>query len=162
MLNIVHLEKYQPSSAKFSDWPTKSLNCANLNELLEYEVEMIISNWRKKGRRGRYVVEYLTRFKGYNSNSDEWLNSKQLRNAPKVLKVWHKKRKLTGPQSMWEVAFPFTRFYGIPSKIIFLVYKPKPPPSTSPAPWSNIYFFHLSIIWPILLKQCIHRIHQRY
>ena len=50
MLNIVHLKKYQPSHAKFSNWSTKSLNCANFNQLLEYQVEMIIADWRKKGR----------------------------------------------------------------------------------------------------------------
>ena len=76
---------------------------------------MIISDQRKKGIRGKYVVEYLTWFKGYKANSDEWLNSKQLRNAPEVLEVWHKKQKLTGPQYMWEIAFPLTRFYGISS-----------------------------------------------
>ena len=69
-----------------------------MNELLEYEVEMLIGDQRKKGRRGKYVVEYLTWFKGYKANSDEWLNSKQLRNAPEVLEVWYKKQKLTGPQ----------------------------------------------------------------
>ena len=113
VLNIAHLEKHQPSPAKLGNRPTKSLNCADFDELLEYKVEMIIADQRKRGRKGRYVVEYLARFKGYNANSDEWLNSRQLRNAPKVLEVWHKKWKPPGPQSMWEVAFPFTRFYGI-------------------------------------------------
>ena len=58
----------------------------------EYKVEVIIDDRRKKERKGGYGVEYLTQFKGYNANSDKWLNSKQLRNAAKVLKVWHKKR----------------------------------------------------------------------
>jgi hypothetical protein len=80
--------------------PTKSLNCAAFDELLEYEVEMIIADRRKKSRKGRYVVEYLTRFKGYNANSDKWLNSRQLRNAPKMLEVWHKKQKLLGSHSV--------------------------------------------------------------
>ena len=93
VLNIAHLEKYQPSPAKFSNRPTKSLNCADFDELLEYEVEMIIADRKKKSRKGRYVVEYLTRFKGYNADSDEWLNSRQLRNAPEILEVWHKKWK---------------------------------------------------------------------
>ena len=44
MLNIAHLEKYQPSPVEFSNQPTKSLNCANFDELLEYEVEMIIAD----------------------------------------------------------------------------------------------------------------------
>ena len=100
VLNIVHLEKYQPSPAKFVNQPTKSLNCADFDKLLEYEVEMIIANQRKKGRYGRYVVKYLTRFKGYNANLDEWLNSRQLRNASEVLEVWHKKQKPPGSHSM--------------------------------------------------------------
>ena len=76
--------------------PTKSLNGANFDELPEYEVEMIIADRRKKSRKGRYVMEYLTRFKGYNADLDKWLNSRQLRNAPEILKMWHKKRKLLG------------------------------------------------------------------
>ena len=98
VLNIVHLEKYQPSPAEFSNRPTKSLNCADFNELPEYEVELIIADQRKKSRKGRYVVE--TRFKGYNADSDEWLNSKQLRNAPKIVEMWHKKQKPLGSHSV--------------------------------------------------------------
>jgi hypothetical protein len=44
VLNIAHLERYQPSPAKFGNKPTKSLNRANFNELSEYEVEMIIAD----------------------------------------------------------------------------------------------------------------------
>jgi hypothetical protein len=83
ILNIVHLEQYQPSPAKFVNQPTKSLNHADFDELLEYKVEMIIANRRKKGRKGRYVIEYLTWVKGYNANSDKWLTLKQMRNADK-------------------------------------------------------------------------------
>ena len=126
ILNIAHLEKYQPSPAEFGNWPTKSLNRADFDELLEYKVEVIIADWRKKGRKGRYVVEYLIRFKGYNANSDEWLNSKQLRNAPEVLEVWHKKQKPPGLQSVWEITSPFTRFYGI------LPMSPTSPPKIVP------------------------------
>jgi len=28
------------------------------------------------------IIQYLTRFKGYTADSDEWLTSNQLRNAP--------------------------------------------------------------------------------
>ena len=55
ILNIAHLERYQPSPAEFGNRPTKSLNHANFNKLLEYEVEMIIADRRKKSRKGRYV-----------------------------------------------------------------------------------------------------------
>ena len=96
ILNIAHLEKYQPSPAEFGNQPTKSLSRANFDELPEYEVEMIIADHRKRSRNGRYVMEYLTRFKGYNADSDKWLNSRQLRNAPEILEMWHKKRKPLG------------------------------------------------------------------
>ena len=52
ILNIVHLEKYQPLPAEFGNQPTKSLNHADFDELPEYEVEMIIADRRKKGRKG--------------------------------------------------------------------------------------------------------------
>ena len=100
VLNIAHLEKHQPSPAEFSNQPAKSLNHADFDKLLEYEVEMIIADRKKKSRKGRYVVEYLTRFKGYNADSDKWLKSRQLRNAPEILKVWHKKWKLPGSHSV--------------------------------------------------------------
>ena len=96
VLNIAHLERYQPSPAEFGNRPTKSLNCTDFDELPEYKVEMIIADRRKRSRKGRYVMEYLTRFKGYNADSDEWLNSRQLRNAPEILKMWHKRRKPLG------------------------------------------------------------------
>ena len=95
-MNIAHLERYQLSPAEFGNRPTKSLNRADFDDLLEYKVEMIITDQRKKGRKGRYVMEYLTRFKGYNADSDEWLNSRQLRNAPEILEMWHKKWKPLG------------------------------------------------------------------
>ena len=44
ILNIAHLERYQPSPAKFGNRPTKSLNRTDFDELLEYEVEMIIAD----------------------------------------------------------------------------------------------------------------------
>ena len=59
VLNITHLEKYQPSPTEFGNRPTKSLNHADFDKLPEYEVEMIIANRRKKSRKGRYVMEYL-------------------------------------------------------------------------------------------------------
>ena len=46
VFNIAHLERYQPSPAKFGNRPTKSLNHANFDKLLEYKVEMMIANQR--------------------------------------------------------------------------------------------------------------------
>ena len=91
VLNIAHQERYQPSPAEFGNRPTKSLNCTDFDELPEYKVEMIIADRRKRSRKGRYVMEYLTRFNGYNADLDKWLNSRELRNAPEILEMWHKK-----------------------------------------------------------------------
>jgi hypothetical protein len=71
ILNIAHLEKYQPSPAEFENQPTKSLNRADFDKLLEYEVDKIIAECRKKGKNGRRIIQYLTRFQGYTADSDE-------------------------------------------------------------------------------------------
>ena len=55
--NIIHLEKYQPSPAKFGNGPTKSFNRADFDKLLEYEVEKVIAKRRKKGRNGRHIIQ---------------------------------------------------------------------------------------------------------
>jgi len=43
IINIAHLEKYQPSPAEFGNWPTKHLNHEDFEALLEYEVNKIIT-----------------------------------------------------------------------------------------------------------------------
>src|SRR6267154_885375 len=99
ILNITHLEKYQPSPAEFGNRPTKSLNCTDFDKLPEYEVDKIIAECRKKGRNGQRIIQYLTRFQGYTEDSDEWLNQKQLRNAPEILEAWRTSRKGVIPHS---------------------------------------------------------------
>jgi len=99
ILNIAHLEKYQPSPAEFGNRPTKSLNRADFDKLPEYEVEKVIAERRKKGRNGRRIIQYLTRFKGYTADSDEWLNLKQLRNTPEILETWERNRRRSMPHS---------------------------------------------------------------
>src|SRR6267154_6015485 len=99
ILNIAHLEKYQPSPAKFGNQPTKSLNRADFDKLPEYEVNKIIAEHRKKGRNGQRIIQYLTRFQGYTEDSDKWLNQKQLRDAPKILEACRKSQKGVMPHS---------------------------------------------------------------
>jgi len=104
ILNIAHLEKYQPSPAKFGNRPTKSLNRADFDKLLEYElpeyeVEKVIAERQKKGRNGQCIIQYLTRFKGYTADSDEWLNLKQLRNTLEILETWERNRRRSMPHS---------------------------------------------------------------
>ena len=49
VLNIAHLEGYQASPPKFSNWPQKSLNREDFDELPEYKVDKIVAECRKKG-----------------------------------------------------------------------------------------------------------------
>jgi hypothetical protein len=93
VLNIAHLERYQASPPEFGDRPQKSLNREDFDELPEYEVDKIVAERRKKGRNGRRILQYLTRFKGYSEEYDEWLTSKQLKNAPEPLELWKNSRE---------------------------------------------------------------------
>ena len=56
VLNIAHLEKYQTSLPEFGEWPQKSLNQKDFNDLPEYKVERIIAEHRKKGRNGKQIL----------------------------------------------------------------------------------------------------------
>ena len=88
ILNIAHLEKYTTSDATFGSRPSKSLNRADFTSLPEYEVESIVSECWHKSKNGQRVQELLTRFTGYDTNFDEWLTRRQLRNAPEILREW--------------------------------------------------------------------------
>ena len=97
ILNIAHLEKYQSSPAEFGECPIKNLNWEDFNKLPEYEVKGIITEWKKKGKNGRQIIQYLTRFKGYSADLDKWLTQTQLRNAPEILEQWNRNRENSGP-----------------------------------------------------------------
>jgi len=98
ILNIAHLQRYQSSPTEFGEHPIKNLNWEDFNELPEYEVERIITEWKKKGRNGRQIIQYLTRFKGYLADLDKWLTQTQLRNAPEILEQWNRNRENSRPR----------------------------------------------------------------
>ena len=110
ILNIVHLEKYQPAPSKFGNCPTKNLNQANFNKLPEYEIDKIIAEQHKKGRNGRHIIQYLTQLKGFSADYNEWLTLKQLRNAPEILETWRTIRERSMAQSQWFSHNPSTLF----------------------------------------------------
>ena len=60
IINIAHLEKYQPSPAEFGSHPTKSLNHEDFEALPEYEVDGIITEQRKRSKNGQKIIQYLT------------------------------------------------------------------------------------------------------
>lgn len=94
VLNIAHLEKYQVSPPEFGTRPTKHLNRDDFAAMPEYEVESIIAERKKKGKNGRLIPQYLTRFKGYSGEDDEWLTIGQLKNAPEIIEQWKRSKKV--------------------------------------------------------------------
>ena len=56
IVNIAHLEKYQPSPAEFGNCPTKNLNREDFEALPEYEVDKIITECRKRSKNGWNII----------------------------------------------------------------------------------------------------------
>jgi len=81
VVNIQHLTKYYRSPDKLRP------RIANPRDLLksteEYEVEKIVGEKRHKGKN-----YYRVRWKGYGAESDTWQSTRDLRNAPELLKEW--------------------------------------------------------------------------
>lgn len=88
VINITHLEAYKKSPIKFGDRVIRHINRLDFEDLPEYEVDKIIAEKFERGRGGRRVRKYKTRFTGYSEEFDLWLTKTQLRNAPEVLKQW--------------------------------------------------------------------------
>jgi transposase InsO family protein len=93
VLNIAHLEKYNPSDQTLGERPTRHLNRADFSEVPEFEVESIIKSKWKKSRNGRRVELLWTKFADYDHSFNEWLTRRQLRNAPRVLRHWDKSQE---------------------------------------------------------------------
>lgn len=96
VINIAHLEPYHPSPPDFGERPTKRLNRADFDELPEVEVEKIVAQKWKKGKYGRRIALYKTRFLNHPPEEDEWLTRDELRNAPQVLEDWKKAQTRSG------------------------------------------------------------------
>ena len=93
VLNIAHLEPYQQSSPELGPRLNKRLGPFDFEALPEYEVERVLQERWRKAKNGRRVLEYLTRFVGYDATYDEWLTRKQLKNAPDVLQDWESSQR---------------------------------------------------------------------
>jgi hypothetical protein len=138
IINIAHLEKYQPSPAEFGNCPTKHSNCEDFEALPEYKVEKIITEQRKRSKNGQKIIQYLTQFKGYTADSDEWLTSNQLKNAPDILEQWRNIRERSTPH----VDLCSKVFYGegIRDRVIFKAERRSP--KIFPYSSIKIPFFH--------------------
>ena len=67
-----------------------------VGEELEYEVEKIVDSRLTRNKRG---VQYLVKFKGWPSSSNEWINSSLLPNAQEAIEEFHERRpQAVGPK----------------------------------------------------------------
>ena len=88
--NVKWLKPYKKRPTSMGPQTIEPLPPIDIDGEDEYEVEDIISH-RKVGNK----IQYLTRFKGYTAESDEWLPAKNLENAPQILARYHKRNKIS-------------------------------------------------------------------
>ncbi len=95
IINIAHLEKYQPSTPDLGTRPTRDLNRSDFEELPEVEVEKILNKrmFKAPGKHRR-VKKFRVRFKGLPASEDEWKTSSELKNAPLVLQDWIRRKNI--------------------------------------------------------------------
>ena len=90
IINIAHLESYKQSPKEFGSRPSRRLQRADFEEEPEDEVEAILGERFRKIGKGRRIKEYHVRFKDQGPENDEWLPTKNLKNAPEILADWNK------------------------------------------------------------------------
>lgn len=103
VISIAHLVLYRSSPEEFGPRETKSMNRADFADLPEFEVNEIINERIRSDGRKRYK-EYLVRFEGFGSEADEWLNERQLTNAPDAIRIWKMKQPSNSSNKRLEIA----------------------------------------------------------
>ncbi len=93
VLNIAHLEPYHASPAEFGERPLRRFNRADFADMPELEVERIVGETWRQGKKGKRVKYYKTRYVGLGPEEDEWKTKQGLRNAPDILREWEAKGK---------------------------------------------------------------------
>lgn len=91
VINIAHLEKFNPSPPELGERSRRRLNRLDFDALPEYEVDSIVDQRRKRERGRRWTTEYLVRFVGY--EEPEWIAERDLQNAPDILQAWKKSKR---------------------------------------------------------------------
>ena len=81
VVNLQHLTKYHRSPDKPQPLMSNPRDLLKSNE--EYKVEKIVGEKRSKGK-----YYYKVRWKVYDTESDTWQSTRDLRNAPELLKDW--------------------------------------------------------------------------
>ncbi|KAJ3007678.1 hypothetical protein NUW54_g3453 [Trametes sanguinea] len=106
VINIAHLEAYHPSPPELGERPRRRLHRADFAELPEVEVEKIVAQRWKPGKKGQRIIQYRTRFVDMGPEEDEWLTRRELRNAPDVLAEWHNQGRLKTRDDNQEQQYP--------------------------------------------------------
>ncbi len=88
VLNIAHLEPYHVSPPEYGERPVRRFHRADFADMPELEVERIIGETWRKGKKGKRVKYYKIRYVGLGPEEDEWKTRQGLRNAPDILKDW--------------------------------------------------------------------------
>ena len=92
VINFEHLKKYSEPEID-EERTTLRTDFKRKDESKEYEVEKIIGH-RTERSRNRQITKFLTRWKDYGPQFDEWLTEKDLRNAPAVLREYKERNDL--------------------------------------------------------------------
>lgn len=93
IINIEHLEAYHESPPELGIRPQKKMNRGDFNKFVEFDVDKIVGESWKKGRNGKRIPIYRTRYLGYGPEDDQWLTKTDLTNAPLVLEDWQKEKR---------------------------------------------------------------------
>lgn len=93
VINIAHLETYEPSTEDLGERPTKHLNRADFEESGEFGVNAILGDRLERSRGGkRKIRTYKVRFTGYGPEADEWLPYQSIRNAREALNDYQNRK----------------------------------------------------------------------
>lgn len=92
VINIAHLESYQESPAKFGERPKKALHREDFDTRTEWEIDGIVGESWRKGRNGRRIPIFRTRYTGFGPEYDLWLTLVDLKNSPEALEEWRRRK----------------------------------------------------------------------
>ena len=94
MFSVAHLEPAEnpdgnPFKRPVPEQPEAIYVEGDTPTMQSYELKRLMDR-RERILRGKTVVEYLVRWKGYGAEHDKWLKQEELGNAKELLRDYHK------------------------------------------------------------------------